>query len=208
MTNQVQQSQRMILILVFACLALMLAAAAIQRLSGAPLVKQTAQIMPTQSGISGMTSPPENMAGTIAGVMSNLSEESRAVMLEIMRRLSENPHDVDALLDLSSFFLQSGNTEVAVNYVNRALIAAPGDWRPSFQQGLLLVSIGDYAGAAQYLERSLSLRDMPTTLYRLALLYIDYLDQREKGLKYLQMVLKDPNLPQSIRDRIEAELVR
>ena len=198
--------EKLVLVLTAAGLAMMLVSTAVYRISEPGLTKQ---IGPQQipRPISQGMNQGMNQAGnrSIPRMAPEGMGGNEQAILDAMQRLQQNPNDVGALLEVSEVFRQQGNYESAHSFVNRALVAAPSDPRPSYFQGSLLAAQGDYVGAAEAMERSLSFQDSPVTRYSLANLYIYHLNQRDKGREYLEVAHAMPNLPEELYHLIDEE---
>jgi len=156
----------------------------------------------TASGM-GQT-PPADMTGTPLEQMlpANMAGSG---MADIMRRLQQNPHDADALLELGHN-LMDDRPELALDFLQQAAVAAPSDSRPPHALGVLLHRQGKHAEAAVSLERSLELEDSAPTRYSLGVLLRHHLDRPEDALRHLEAALQAPGLTPELRTLIEQEL--
>lgn len=199
-------------------LAAMLIVSVVHRLGGDPLARREASS--SRSSARGM---PENMppamAEALAGrqsetqggpaAMRGLADDSerQTAMIEQMRRLQADPNDVDALLELADLFM-TDNPASARAFLDRAMVAAPSDPRPSYHLGVLLSGQGRHQEAADAMERSLTLGDHPATRYSLAVILRYYLQRPDEARRHLQAALASPELSPELRSLTEAELAR
>ena len=106
--------------------------------------------------------------------------EGQAIM-NLMQKMKENPHDADTLLELAGIFAEQGNAEGAKDMVQRAVVAAPSDYRAPYLMGVILAREGNWTEAASQLERSVNLKDDAATRYSLAVIYRYHLKQEDKA---------------------------
>lgn len=150
--------------------------------------------------VSAMQAMMEKMGGPQADPRQN-------VIVERMQRLQANPNDVDALLDLADIFM-SENAESARGFLNRALVAAPSDARPSYYLGVLHTQQGQFAEAESAMLRSLSMLDNPSTRYSLAILYRYHLNREDDARAQLSAALQNPAITPELRPLVEEELAK
>ena len=135
-----------------------------------PLVRQRPSSVAAVTG----ESSPATMEQTAE------TPETSAIMA-LMQKMKADPHDVETLLELARVFAEQGDTESAKDMVQRAVVAAPSDYRPPYLMGLLLARESRWEDAAAQLERSISLKDDAATRYSLAVIYRYHLKQEEKA---------------------------
>lgn len=189
-------SRRLVLGGVSLGLVVMLATSVLYRLGAHPLTHFSAA-PPAQSG----TGP----AATAASGPDTVTPD-QAATIAAMQKLQTDPNDVAALLDLADLFMRQGSPESAQGFINRALVAAPGDARPSYYQGVLDARQGKYPEAAEAMERSLRLQDNPAVRYSLAVVYLYHLNDGAKAQQQLEAALASPDLTPDMRALVEQEL--
>lgn len=167
------------------------------RMGDHPLVHQktasTAQTAPTTDAARSMMEQ-----GTDA-------PEGQAIM-NLMQKMKENPHDADTLLELAGIFAEQGSAEGAKDMVQRAVVAAPSDYRAPYLMGVILAREGNWTEAASQLERSVNLKDDAATRYSLAVIYRYHLQQEGKARENFEAaarICNDESLSAMIRTELE-----
>lgn len=189
----------------------MLCASLLYRLQAHPL---TRQIAPVAASGTGMPVPPAGVGQNGQPVppqgapAPDAVNPEQAAMIKHMQTLQADPNNLEALLDLADLFIRQENPESAQGFINRALVAAPGDARPSYYQGVLLARQGQYPAAAEAMERSLKLRDNPSTRYSLAVIYRYHLNDAAKARQHLEAAHSHPALTPDMKTLIDAELAK
>ena len=210
-------SRRVVLGALVLGLAAILGASVVYRLQAHPLTRQAVSAVAANKGMpmppagmgqgDGMTMPPPNAApGGMPGADAVSPEQ--AALIEHMKALQADPNNVEALLDLADAFIRQENPESAQGFINRALVAAPGDARPSYYQGVLFARQGKYPEAAEAMERSLKLRDNPSTRYSLAVIYRYHLNDPDKARQQLEAARVNPGLTPDMKTLIDEELAK
>lgn len=156
--------------------------------------------------------PPAGMpaSGPSAPQMGETSAiaPDQADTIVAMQKLRANPDDVDTLLELADLFMRRDDPKSAQEFINRALVAGPGDARPSYYQGLLAAGQGNFAGAAEAMTRSLRLQDNPSIRYSLAVVYRYHLHDEAKAKEHLDAALGSPSLSEELRTLVEQEMAK
>ena len=186
-------------------LAVMLLVSLAYRLGSHPLTRTAAA--PTVA--SAPTMPPAGAsAASGTGGDAGAATPKQAATIAAMQKLQADPNDVDALLELADLFMRQNSPESAQGFINRALVAAPGDARPSYYQGVLDARQGKYPEAAEAMTRSLRLQDNPTVRYSLAVVYRYHLNDDAKAKEQLEAARANPDLPPDLRALVEQELAK
>ena len=155
------------------------------------------------------TMPPAGAsAASGTGGDAGAATPEQAATIAAMQKLQADPNDVDALLELADLFMRQNSPESAQGFINRALVAAPGDARPSYYQGVLDARKGKYPEAAEAMTRSLRLQDNPTVRYSLAVVYRYHLNDDAKAKEQLEAARANPDLPPDLRALVEQELAK
>lgn len=189
-------------------LTVMLLTAVAYRLGDHPLTHSSADLgAPGASSPAMPVSQPDAPASPQPGETSAIAPD-QADTIVAMQKLRANPDDVDTLLELAELFMRRGDPKNAQEFINRALVAAPGDARPSYFQALLDAGQGRFAEAAEAMARSLRLQDNPSVRYSLAVVYRYHLHDEARAREQLNAALGSPALSEELRALIEQELAR
>lgn len=195
----------------------MLCASLMYRFQAHPLTRQLAPVAangtgmpmpPAGMGQGGLPVPPQGTSAPGGMPATDAVSPKQAAMIKHMQTLQADPNNLEALLDLADLFIRQENPESAQGFINRALVAAPGDARPSYYQGVLLARQGQYPAAAEAMERSLKLRDNPSTRYSLAVIYRYHLDDAARARQHLEAAQSHPDLTPDMKTLIDAELTK
>lgn len=193
-------------------LLIMLLSSVAYRLGDHPLTRSSAE-PGAPAAVSAPTAPspampPANMPSAPQTGETSAIAPDQADTLVAMQKLRANPGDVDTLLELADLFMRRGDPKNAQEFINRALVAAPGDARPSYYQALLDAGQGKFAKAAEAMTRSLRLQDNPSIRYSLAVVYRYHLHDEAKAKEQLDAALGSPSLSEELRALIEQELAK
>ena len=191
-------------------LTVMLLSSVAYRLGDHPLTRSSAHLgapgaAPSASGTAPAPSPA--MPASQPGETSAIAPD-QADTIVAMQKLRANPDDVDTLLELAELFMRRDDPKNAQEFINRALVAAPGDARPSYYQALLDAGQGRFAEAAEAMTRSLRLQDNPSVRYSLAVVYRYHLHDEARAREQLDAALGSPALSEELRALIEQEMAR
>lgn len=190
-------------------LVVMLLTSLAYRLGPHPLTRTPAAPTASSAPASAPTMSPANtLTGSGTGDDAGAVTPEQAATIAAMRKLQTDPNNVDALLDLADLFMRQGSPENAQGFINRAMVAAPGDARPSYYQGVLDARQGKYPEAAEAMTRSLRLRDNPAVRYSLAVVYRYHLNDDAKAKEQLEAARVNPDLPPDLRILVEQELAK
>ena len=178
-------SARMLLVLLAASLVVMLAVSLKARFQNPHLtVPGRQQSMPAGAG--------EAAAGQSIG--------------ELMRQVSENPQDLNALLHLIEHLVTAQNWEAAETFAQRAVTMDVSNPKPLYLLGVILHNQGRNKEAAEALEKVLAIKDEASVRYSLGVLYIYFLHDPKRGIEHLQAGLKDPEASADLKATIQQEL--
>ena len=125
---------------------------------------------------------------------------------KLMEQVSQNPTDMDTLLSLVNALVKMENWEAAENFAQRAIELDAKDPRPLHLLGIIQHSTNRHADAARSLEAVIALKDDPSVRYSLGVLYIYYLNDKERGLAQLRAGLSLPGISDGLRKHLESEL--
>ena len=166
-----ESSRRIVLAALGLGLGAMFALSVAWRTGDHPLVRQ--RPASSAAAVSGQSAP--------AAMEQTAETPETSAIMALMQKMKANPHDVETLLELARVFAEQGDNESAKDMVQRAVVAAPSDYRPPYLMGVLLARESRWEDAAAQLERSISLKDDAATRYSLAVIYRYHLKQEEKA---------------------------
>ena len=181
MTDSVKPSHKLLMVLLFAGLAVMLGAALLGRFKDPHLVVQTPHAV-------------------------QQAQEDTAVVGRLMQQVSENPADKEALMALVDHLVRMQSWEPAETFVQRAILLDVNDPKPLHMLGVIQHSTGRNSEAAATLEQALKLGDDPSVRYSLGVLYIYYLKDVERGVAHLKAGLLLPTASDALKQHMRMEL--
>ena len=193
MTNPNQKSgriQRVLVVVLALGLTIMLGTALVKRLQSPSLTEQRPQApqMQQQQQGGGEEAGESDMVGAL------------------MQQVAKNPNDMDALIHLAEALMHAENWQAAETFAQRASVLDLNNPQPLFMLGVILHNLGRDNEAAQALEKVIPLRDDARVRYSLGVLYLYYLEQKDKGLACLEAGLKDPAIDAELKQAINEEL--
>lgn len=183
-------------------LAAMLLVSLTYRLSPHPLTRSAA--VPAAS--SAPAAPPADAPAPSGTIEAEPPTPEQTAIIAAMQKLRADPNDIDTLLELADLFMRQNKPENAQGFINRALVAAPGDARPSYYQGVLSARLGRYPEAADAMTRSLRMQDNPAVRYSLAVLYRYHLNDESKAKEQLEAARAHPDLSPDLCVLVDREL--
>lgn len=173
---------RLLMLALLACLLVMLGTTVWQRIRQPELVQQ------------------------VAHTPARASQEEVSAVGRLMEQVSRNPSDMDSLLSLVNALVKMENWDAAENFARRATELDGKDPRPLHLLGVIQHNTGRHADAARTLEAVIALRDEASVRYSLGILYIYYLNDKERGLAQLRAGLALPGISDSLKKHIQSEL--
>ena len=197
--TQAHGMQRLCIILLALALAAMLGTALVKRLQNPSLTehRQPMATAPAVSSGGNADAMPQGMPGMAGG-------DDRVGAL--MQQVGKNPQDFNALMQLAEALMHQENWKAAETFAQRASVVDLNNPQPLFMLGVILHNQGREAEAAQALEKVIALQDTARVRYSLGVLYLYFLDQKDKGLACMEAGLKDPKIEDEIRTAINEEL--
>lgn len=135
--------------------------------------------------------------------------EMNNVIGMLMQRVSKNPQDLEATLQLTENLMAIGQWQGAENFANKALAltsANPSEIRPLYLLSLIHHNRGEQEQAAELLEKVLEKQDNPSARYNLGILYAHYLNKPEKALEEFRLAAAQEGLSPGLKAAIEDEL--
>ena len=193
--TQAHGVQRLCILLLAVALVAMLGTALVKRLQHPSLTEQRPAAMPATSDRVEVQS---NMPAVMGG--------GNDVVGVLMQQVGKNPQDLDALMQLAEALMHQENWQAAETFAQRASVIDLNNPQPLFMLGVILHNLGREAEAAQALEKVIALQDTARVRYSLGVLYLYFLDRKDKGLACLEAGLKDPKIEDDIRAAIDEEL--
>lgn len=197
-TTQGHGMQRLCIILLAVALVAMLGTALVKRLQNPSLTEQRQPVAAAPAAPAGGNGGmPQGMPGMAGG---------DDTVGALMQQVGKNPQDLDALMQLAEALMHQENWQAAETFAQRASVVDLNNPQPLFMLGVILHNLGRSAEAAQALEKVIALQDTARVRYSLGVLYLYFLDQKDKGLACMEAGLKDPKIEDDIRAAIDEEL--
>ena len=134
------------------------------------------------------------------------SQDEGSAVGRLMEQVSRDPTDMGSLLSLVNALVKMENWEAAENFARRAIALDARDPRPLHLLGVIQHNTGRHADAAQTLEAVIALKDDASVRYSLGVLYIYYLNDKERGLAQLRVGLGLPDVSDSLKKHLQSEL--
>ena len=197
--TQAHGLQRLCILLLAIALVAMLGTALVKRMQNPSLTEQRspAAMPATSGGAKG----PSGMPGMSGGMGDGNDQVGK-----LMQQVGKNPQDINALMQLAETLMHQENWQAAETFAQRASVLDLNNPQPLFMLGVILHNLGRSAEAAQALEKVIALQDTARVRYSLGVLYLYFLDQRDKGLACMEAGLKDPKIEDEIKAAIDEEL--
>lgn len=142
----------------------------------------------------------------VAHTPAQHSQEEVSAVGRLMEQVSRDPTDMGSLLSLVNALVKMENWEAAENFARRAIALDARDPRPLHLLGVIQHNTGRHADAAQTLEAVIALKDDASVRYSLGVLYIYYLNDKERGLAQLRVGLGLPDVSDSLKKHLQSEL--
>jgi tetratricopeptide (TPR) repeat protein len=167
-----QTARRRALLFMLACLGVILFAAVSFRVENPSIVQhEEPRGMPGGGGM-------EQMGGDMAAVSS------------MMKKLQENPEDVQAMRSLGMSFMDMQAWEKAMSFWDMLLERDGNDVMALNQKGFCLFELEKYAEAAELFERMLTIEQKNFHAhYNLGVIYKHYLSEPDKADTHFQAVI-------------------
>lgn len=150
-------------------------------------------------------SEPE-LVQKVAHVSAQHSQEEMSAVGRLMEQVSRDPTNMDSLLALTNALIKMENWDTAETFARRAIELDGKDPRPLHLLGVIQHNAGRHADAARTLEAVIALKDDASVRYSLGVLYIYYLNDKERGLAQLRAGLALPGINDSLKKHLESEL--
>ncbi|NLW80655.1 MAG: tetratricopeptide repeat protein [Desulfovibrionales bacterium] len=180
-----QAHRQRVVVFVFACLAALVFAGVVYRVENPSIVQhEERQQMPASGGMQGM--------GDMAGISG------------LMKKLQENPEDMEAMRSLGMSFMEMRAWDKAMSFWDMILTRAGNDVMALNQKGFCLFELERYAEAAELFEKMLGIESgNHHAHFNLGIIYKYYLSDPDKAAAHFQAVLdaspNDPELMESTR---------
>lgn len=142
------------------------------------LVKETR----SRGNIGAMSgaSAPEKPSGPSEADLPADKEQVDELM-EQMAKLRESPNDADALRKTGEIFVAAKDWKRAEVFLGRAVLSRPGDTRPRYLLGVCFYQQNKFDEAAKTFEELLVIREDPSAMYNLAVIYKYHMGQKSRG---------------------------
>lgn len=186
-----QTARQRVVMFLLLCLGLILFAAVAYRVENPSIVQhEERQEMPAVGGMDKM--------GDMAGVSS------------MMKKLQDNPDDVEAMRALGMTFMDMQAWDKAMSFWDMVLQKNEKDVMALNQKGFCLFELEKYAEAAELFERMLTVEQQNFHAhYNLGVIYKHYLAKPDKAAVHFQAVLDaapdDPELMESAKRELEGK---
>jgi tetratricopeptide (TPR) repeat protein len=181
-----QNARRRAMYFLLACLGVMLFAAVSYRVENPSIVQHE---------------QPREMPG--GGGMGQMGGDMAAVSA-MMKKLQENPEDVQAMRSLGMSFMDMQAWDKAMSFWDMLLERDANDVMALNQKGFCLFEMEKYAEAAELFERMLTIEQKNFHAhYNLGVIYKHYLSEPDKAAAHFQAVIDaapdDPGLIENAR---------
>ena len=192
-----QTARSRVVMFLLLCLGLILFAAVAYRVENPSIVQhEERQEMPGGGGMGKMGDMDK--MGDMAGVSS------------MMKKLQDNPDDVEAMRALGMTFMDMQAWDKAMSFWDMVLQKNDKDVMALNQKGFCLFELEKYAEAAELFERMLTVEQQNFHAhYNLGVIYKHYLAQPDKAAVHFQAVLDaapdDPELMESAKRELEGK---
>jgi len=134
------------------------------------------------------------------------TDSENAMVAALMRRVAENPSDVEALGVLGRLFLEKNDWPNAEIFFNRAVVAEPSDAMLSYMLGLAQARTGKLHEAEANFLRAVDLGGPSEVRLSLAILYSHFLEDQDKARPIFQELVENPHTPDDVRNVAKEEL--
>lgn len=141
-------------------------------------------------------------------VISEKQSGGMGTLGELMRRASDNPDDIDALIKIAEIFARSGDFSNAESFARRAHSIDEKNAQALYLLGVINHNLGHHEEAARLIEDALRIDDTAASRYSLAILYIYYLNEPQKGLSNLKAGLSIAGIPDNMREHMQKEIYK
>ncbi|MGE4440296.1 MAG: tetratricopeptide repeat protein [Desulfomicrobium sp.] len=181
-----------VVVFLMACLGLMVFAAVAYRVENPSIVQHE---------------QPREMPG--GGAMGQMGGDMAGVSV-MMKKLQENPEDVDAMRSLGMSFMDMQAWDKALSFWEMILERNENDVMALNQKGFCLFELERYPEAAELFERMLAIEPHNYHAhYNLGVIYKYYLSKPENAATHFQAVIDaapdDPGLMSNARRELEAK---
>jgi len=181
-----QAARRNVLVFLLACLGILVFATVAYRVEN-PSIVQHEERREMPGGMGQM--------GDMSGISS------------MMKKLQDNPDDVDAMRSLGMAFMDMQAWEKSLSFWDMVLKKDPNDVMAMNQKGFCLFEMQKFAEAAELFERMLTIEDNNYHAhFNLGIIYKHYLSQPEKAARHFQAVVDSAPDDQELIRHAQQEL--
>ena len=124
----------------------------------------------------------------------------------LMQQVSASPNDNALRLSLVETLMRAGRWASAETFARKARAQEPKTFQPAYLLAIILHQQNNYTEAASMLEEALAVKDDASAHYSLAVLYLYFLSEPEKGKAQLEAGLKSPDCTEELAKNIREEL--
>ena len=167
------------------------------------LVKETR----SRGNIGAMSeaSAPEKPSGPSEADLPADKEQADELM-NLMGKLKESPNDADALRKTGEIFVAARDWKRAEVFLGRAVLSRPGDTRPRYLLGVCLYQQNKFDEAAKTFEEVLVIREDPSAMYNLAVIYKYHMGKKTEAEALLRKIVASPKADADTVAKARAEL--
>lgn len=135
-----------------------------------------------------------------------LSDEQMAEIGELMGKLQANSDDWNTLFALGETFLKVGEWSRSEFFLSKAVVSKPADIKTRYMLGIAQYQQSKISDAVKTFEDLLAIKDDPTTMYNLALIYKYQTNDAERARELLKKAAEAPDVTEDVAERSRKEL--
>jgi len=123
-----------------------------------------------------------------------------------MQMTMQRPNDISLKNKLTEALMNANQWEAAENFAHKSLEQDPNNFTSNFLLGIILHQKKQFDQAAAVLEKALTIQEDAQARYSLAVLYLYFLHNKEKGLFHLNEGLKKNTMSVQMSELFKKEL--
>ncbi|MBQ7456637.1 MAG: tetratricopeptide repeat protein [Desulfovibrio sp.] len=124
----------------------------------------------------------------------------------LMQMASQNPNDLALLHKLTEALMNAEQWDAAENFAKKAYEKDTNNFTSAFFLGIIEHQKQRFPEAATYLEKALAIHDDPKARFSLAVLYLYFMKDKEKGLYHLQYGVEKTLMDDDMKKMFQEEL--
>ena len=150
---------------------------------------------------------PGGAAAPLSGAaQADISEKQASDLTELMGKLKSSPNDADALRQIGEIFISVQDWGRAEFFLGRAVLSRPKDIRPLYLLGICQYQQNKIEAAAKSFEDLLQIKEEPTAMYNLAIIYKRHAGKKAEAEALLRKVIAFPGVDADTVAKAKAEL--